>query len=102
MKEFRFRLTDTSRPPRVLEEDGKGYWFTDREGMEEEIKNNKFLEYGEHSGNLYGTHLDSIRDVIKQGKFQYIMHKIELLLILQKYPFFNRQNVRTRLCPKRP
>lgn len=58
---------DTSRPPRPLEENGKGYWFVDREDMEEEIHDNNFLEYGEHNGNLYGTHLDSIRNVIKEG-----------------------------------
>ncbi|XP_055684843.1 protein PALS2 isoform X2 [Lutzomyia longipalpis] len=58
----------TTRPPRVLEENGKGYWFVDREHFEEELHNNNFLEHGEHNGNLYGTHLDSIRDVIKQNK----------------------------------
>uniref|UniRef100_A0AAG5DBX4 Uncharacterized protein n=1 Tax=Anopheles atroparvus TaxID=41427 RepID=A0AAG5DBX4_ANOAO len=61
-------LPHTSRQPRPLEESGKAYWFTDREDMEEEIRENKFLEFGEHNGNLYGTHLDSIRDVIRQGK----------------------------------
>lgn len=61
------RILDTSRPPRVLEENGKNYWFIDREDMEREILENKFLEHGEYNGNLYGTHLDSIRDVIKQG-----------------------------------
>lgn len=65
-------LSDTSRPPRVLEENGNNYWFTDREEMEEEIRQNNFLEYGEHNGHLYGTHLDSIRDVIKDGKHYYI------------------------------
>ncbi|XP_072378739.1 protein PALS2 isoform X1 [Diabrotica undecimpunctata] len=58
----------TTRTPRVLEEAGQSYWFTDREAMEEDIRNHKFLEYGEYNGHLYGTHLDSIRDVIKQGK----------------------------------
>lgn len=61
-------IPHTSRPKRALEEDGCTYWFLDREDMEEEIKQNNFLEYGEHNGNLYGTHLQSIRDVIKQGK----------------------------------
>lgn len=60
-------ITDTSRPPRPLEENGKGYWFVDREDMEQEIHENNFLEHGEHNGNLYGTHLDSIRNVIKDG-----------------------------------
>jgi len=36
--------------------------------MEHDIREHKFLEYGEHGGNLYGTNLDSIRDVINQGK----------------------------------
>ncbi|XP_066254822.1 protein PALS2 isoform X1 [Euwallacea similis] len=58
----------TTRPQRVLEENGQTYWFTDREQMEEDIKNNRFLEYGEYNGHLYGTHLDSIREIIKQGK----------------------------------
>ncbi|XP_058061560.1 protein PALS2 isoform X1 [Anopheles bellator] len=61
-------LPHTSRQPRPLEESGKAYWFSDREEMEQEIRENKFLEFGEHNGNLYGTHLDSIRDVIRQGK----------------------------------
>ncbi|KAJ8920583.1 hypothetical protein NQ315_004722 [Exocentrus adspersus] len=59
---------NTTRPQRVLEENGKSYWFTDRETMEEDIKQHKFLEYGEYNGHLYGTHLDSIREIIKQGK----------------------------------
>ncbi|XP_039441184.1 protein PALS2 isoform X1 [Culex pipiens pallens] len=61
-------LPHTSRPPRPLEESGKAYWFTEREDMEQEIKENRFLEFGEHNGNLYGTHLDSIRDIIRSGK----------------------------------
>jgi hypothetical protein len=61
-------IIDTSRPPRVLEENGRGYWFIDRETMEEEIRQHKFLEYGEYNGHLYGSKLDSIRDVIRQGK----------------------------------
>lgn len=58
----------TSRPQRVLEENGKGYWFADRENMEAEIRDHRYLEYGEHNGHLYGTHLDTIRDVIRRGK----------------------------------
>lgn len=40
----------------------------DREDMERDIRENRFLESGDYNGNLYGTHLDSIRDVIKQGR----------------------------------
>ncbi|XP_017857973.1 PREDICTED: MAGUK p55 subfamily member 6 [Drosophila arizonae] len=61
-------IPHTSRPKRALEENGVSYWFMDREQMEEAIKQNEFLEYGEHNGNLYGTHLQSIRDVINSGR----------------------------------
>lgn len=56
----------------MLEENGKNYWFASREEMEEDIRENRFLECGEHNGNLYGTHLDSIRDIIKQGTVKLI------------------------------
>lgn len=58
----------TSRPQRELEEDGKSYWFVSREKLEEDIREHQLLEYGEHNGHLYGTSLESIRDVIRQGK----------------------------------
>lgn len=61
-------LPMTSRPPRELEENGKTYWFEERDKMEKDIREHRFLEYGEHNGHLYGTSLNSIRDVIHQGK----------------------------------
>ncbi|KAH8392160.1 hypothetical protein KR215_002131 [Drosophila sulfurigaster] len=61
-------IPHTSRPKRALEENGVSYWFMDREEMDESIKQNEFLEYGEHNGNLYGTSLQSIKDVINSGR----------------------------------
>lgn len=58
----------TSRPPRPMEENGQSYWFVSREEMEREGHAGRFLEHGEHNQHLYGTHLDSIRAVIKEGK----------------------------------
>nr|XP_021182794.2 protein PALS2 isoform X2 [Helicoverpa armigera]XP_049691677.1 protein PALS2-like isoform X2 [Helicoverpa armigera] len=58
----------TSRPPRPMEENGQSYWFVSREEMERDAHAGRFLEYGEHNGHLYGTHLDSIRAVMKDGK----------------------------------
>ncbi|VVD03655.1 unnamed protein product [Leptidea sinapis] len=59
-------LPHTSRPPRPLEENGSSYWFVSREEMERDAHAGRFLEYGEHNGHLYGTHLDSIRAAIKE------------------------------------
>lgn len=36
--------------------------------MECDIKNGRFLEHGEYDGNLYGTKISSIHDVIETGK----------------------------------
>ena len=59
---------DTCRQPRDGEIHGKGYYFTDRETMEIDIKEDAFLEYGEFNGNLYGTKLETIENVIRSGK----------------------------------
>lgn len=65
---FEIPLPHTSRPIRVGEIDGKHYYFVSREQMEKEIADGKYLEYGEYQGHLYGTKLDTIRDVIRSGK----------------------------------
>ena len=61
-------FVDTSRPMRELEEDGMGYWFVSREEMEHDVRDHQFLEFGEHNNHIYGTKLDTIRAVIRQGK----------------------------------
>lgn len=65
---FGIVIPHTSRPPRPMEENGQSYWFVSREEMERDAHAGRFLEYGEHNGHLYGTHLDSIRAVMKEGK----------------------------------
>ncbi|XP_078701861.1 protein PALS2-like isoform X16 [Branchiostoma floridae x Branchiostoma belcheri] len=59
---------DTSRAPREGEEDGKGYYFADKSAMQQDIRDHKYLESGEYEGNLYGTKLDSVRNVMRSGK----------------------------------
>lgn len=44
------------------------YSFMSRSEMECDIKNGRFLEHGEYDGNLYGTKISSIHDVIETGK----------------------------------
>ncbi len=41
------------------------YTFVSRIDFEEGIRQNKFLEFGEKDGNLYGTSVDSVRTVIR-------------------------------------
>ena len=48
--------------------DGHGYFFTDRETMEKEIKEGKFLDYGEYDGELFGIKFSTVRAIIKTGR----------------------------------
>ncbi|XP_059386548.1 MAGUK p55 subfamily member 2-like isoform X1 [Carassius carassius] len=58
----------TSRKPKVDEKEGQMYLFMSRSEMETDIKCGRFLEHGEYDGNLYGTKIDSIHEVVDSGK----------------------------------
>ncbi|XP_034165304.1 MAGUK p55 subfamily member 2b isoform X2 [Pangasianodon hypophthalmus] len=58
----------TSRKPKVDEKEGQMYLFMSRSEMEADIKSGRFLEHGEYDGNLYGTKINSIHEVIESGK----------------------------------
>ncbi|KAJ8267316.1 hypothetical protein COCON_G00124880 [Conger conger] len=58
----------TSRRPREDERDGQSYQFVTRLEMEMDIKSGRYLEHGEYDGNLYGTKIDSIHEVVNTGR----------------------------------
>uniref|UniRef100_A0A8C9U4P9 MAGUK p55 subfamily member 6-like n=1 Tax=Scleropages formosus TaxID=113540 RepID=A0A8C9U4P9_SCLFO len=58
----------TSRHPRDEERDGQSYRFVTRVEMEADIKAGRYLEHGEYDGNLYGTKIDSIHEVVDTGR----------------------------------
>ncbi|KAF3691845.1 MAGUK p55 subfamily member 6 Dlgh4 protein P55T protein associated with Lin-7 2 [Channa argus] len=58
----------TSRRPREEELDGQNYCFVTREEMEKDIKQSHYLEHGEYDGNLYGTKINSIHEVVDTGR----------------------------------
>lgn len=59
--------SDTSRPRKPSEAHGKDYYFVSRDIMQHDINHGKFIEHGEYKGNLYGTSVDGIRDLIHAG-----------------------------------
>ncbi|VFQ78496.1 unnamed protein product [Cuscuta campestris] len=65
---FGFSVSHTTRAPRVKEQDGVHYHFTDRCTMEKEIRDGKFLEFATVHGNLYGTSVDAVEVVADSGK----------------------------------
>uniref|UniRef100_F6X3V7 Membrane protein, palmitoylated 2 n=1 Tax=Xenopus tropicalis TaxID=8364 RepID=F6X3V7_XENTR len=58
----------TSRKRKEGEWDGQSYSFVTRAEMEQDIKAGRYLEHGEYEGNLYGTKISSIQEVVASGK----------------------------------
>ncbi|XP_040188817.1 MAGUK p55 subfamily member 5 isoform X2 [Rana temporaria] len=59
---------DTSRSRRDNEVASRDYHFVSRQTFESDIIAGKFIEHGEFEKNLYGTSVDSVRQVINSGK----------------------------------
>lgn len=60
-------LTDTTRPKREYEVDGRDYHFvSSREQMEKDIQSHRFIEAGQYNSHLYGTSVQSVREVAEQ------------------------------------
>lgn len=59
--------SDTTRPPKKDEENGKNYYFVSHDQMMQDISNNDYLEYGSHEDAMYGTRLETIRQIHAQG-----------------------------------
>jgi len=58
----------TTRKPRDGEREGIDYCFVERSEFEKLIRENKFIEYAEYCGHLYGTPIGPIREVIDEKK----------------------------------
>ncbi|KAL3976745.1 hypothetical protein ACER0C_020234 [Sarotherodon galilaeus] len=59
----------TTRPRREYEVDGRDYHFmSSRELMEREIQEHKFIEAGQYNNHLYGTSIQSVKEVADKGK----------------------------------
>ncbi|CAB9521526.1 Guanylate kinase [Seminavis robusta] len=63
-----FSVSHTTRPPREGEVDGKHYNFTTVEQIKKDIDAGKFIEYAEVHGKYYGTSIEAVESVQKDGK----------------------------------
>jgi len=60
-------VVDTTRARRDNEVDGRDYHFVaTREQMERDIDNHLFVEAGQFKNNLYGTSIQSVKEVAQQ------------------------------------
>ncbi|KAF7227702.1 protein PALS2 isoform X1 [Nothobranchius furzeri] len=86
---FRYGTTVpfTSRHPREEEKDGQNYCFVTREEMEKDIKESRYLEHGEYDGNLYGTKINSIHEVVEAGRMCILDINPQALKVLKTAEF---------------
>lgn len=63
-----FSVSHTTRAKRPREQEGVAYHFTTREAMLQQIANGEFIEHAEVHGNLYGTSVAAVEQVMQQGR----------------------------------
>ena len=63
-----FSVSATTRKPRPGEKNGREYHFVSSETFEMKKKHNEFLEWAEVFGNLYGTPIAPINNLLEEGK----------------------------------
>ena len=61
-------VSATTRAPRPGEEDGKDYFFVNREKFERMIADDEFLEYAQYVDNYYGTPRKYVNRMLDEGK----------------------------------
>ncbi|AFN64972.1 guanylate kinase [Mycoplasma wenyonii str. Massachusetts] len=99
-------VSHTTRAPRDGEEDGKDYYFITKEKFEELIKNDDFLEHAYFFGQYYGTHSQTLENLINEGKnvileietdgFNQLKSKLNGFVSIFIYPP-SMDNLKTRL-----
>lgn len=65
--EVAFAVSHTTRAPREGERDGVEYHFVSREEFEAMVDAERFLEWAEVHGNLYGTSRDEVLPRLERG-----------------------------------
>ncbi|MDZ7750702.1 MAG: guanylate kinase [Gammaproteobacteria bacterium] len=60
-------ISATTRPARPGEQDGRDYFFVDREDFQQRRAQDAFLEHAEVFGNFYGTPRDWVEERLAEG-----------------------------------
>ncbi|XP_061678675.1 peripheral plasma membrane protein CASK isoform X3 [Syngnathoides biaculeatus] len=84
---FAYPIPHTTRPPKKDEEDGKNYFFVSHEQMTQDISNNEYLEYGSHEDAMYGTRLETIRQIHRRGLLAILDVEPQALKVLRTAEF---------------
>ena len=66
-EKFCVSVSATTRSPREGEVNGVNYHFISRDEFEQRVSDGGFLEYAEYCGNLYGTPMKEVNEMLEKG-----------------------------------
>ncbi|GAU89371.1 hypothetical protein RvY_01927 [Ramazzottius varieornatus] len=84
---YAYPIPHTTRPPRKEEQNGRNYFFVSQKEMMADIANNEYLEYGTHEEAMYGTKLETIRQIHNAGKIAILDVEPQALKVLRTSEF---------------
>ena len=84
---YALSVSMTTRKPRPGEQEGREYFFVNREEFEEKITNNGLVEYAQYCDNYYGTPREYVEKQLEKGKDVILEIEIQgALKIKEKFP----------------
>ena len=84
-KRFKFSVTCTTRKKRKGEVQGRDYHFVSDKKFKKLISDKKLLEWAKVHGNLYGTPIKSVRDILKENKIPLMTIDVNGARSVKKY-----------------
>ena len=85
--DYALSVSMTTRQPRPGEEEGKAYFFVDKQKFEETIAAGGLIEYAQYCDNYYGTPRAYVEEQLKKGKDVILEIEIQGALQIRKiYP----------------
>ncbi|KAL7069315.1 guanylate kinase family protein [Cryptosporidium serpentis] len=89
---FKFSISYTTRKPRGHEVNGVEYYFCSKEEMEQLILQDQLIEHANVHGNIYGTSITTIENIVNEGKYCILDIDLQGLKQIQSSSYFNKAN----------
>lgn len=84
---YALSISMTTRAPRPGEEEGREYFFVDKDTFEDQIAKEQLIEYAQYCGNYYGTPRSYVEEQFEQGHDVILEIEIQgALKIQERFP----------------
>lgn len=85
--DYALSISATTRAPRPGEEDGREYFFLQKEQFEKKIAENRLIEYARYCDNYYGTPREYVEKQLEAGRDVILEIEIQgALKVKKQYP----------------